>query len=59
MADNNDILIQEAGEQVGRVINAETLDFTGNVKFNFKQGRLINWNVERTGWPKKNNNETT
>ena len=53
MADNNDILIQEAGEHVGRAINDETLDFTGKIQFNFKEGRLLNWNVEQTGWPKK------
>ena len=64
MADNNDIRcglhsgtdqlqFQEAGEHVGRAINAETLDFTGKIQFNFKEGRLLNWNVEQTGWPKK------
>lgn len=51
MIDNK--AIQEAGEQVGKAMLAGTNNFTGSVKFNFKKGRLINWNIENSGWPKK------
>lgn len=43
--------LQEVGEQVGRAIKSETNQFTGSVRFNFKQGRLVNGNVEDSWWP--------
>ncbi len=54
MADPYDkVLLQQAGEQTGRAVLAETSAFTGKVQFNFKNGRLINWNIEECGWPEK------
>ena len=50
---DNDKDIQDAGEQAGRAMKAEANEYTGSVKYNFKQGRLINWNIEKSGWPER------
>ena len=46
-------------EEYGKILAELLVDFTGNVRLNIKQGRLINWNVEQTGWPGKGEKNKT
>lgn len=39
--------IKELGEALGRAANMHT----GSLRFNYRQGRLINWNIELSQWP--------
>ena len=44
-------------EEYGNILAGILVGFTGNVRLNIKEGRLINWNVEQTGWPNKGEKE--
>ena len=49
-----DCVLKECGDTVGNICKkVRKEDFTGSVRFNYRNGNLVNWNIEESGWPDK------